>query len=129
MSTLAEIPELVGFFSYSREDDEAFRGALSALRDGIYRELSAQLGRTKRTFRLFQDQVATRRCQASSSALPRIWRVSGLNVVDCSLTWIISALRAAVRRRGRESIRVRNAFLGLYLSRSGRLRVSSDLLT
>jgi TIR domain len=58
MSTLAEIPELVGFFSYSREDDEAFRGALSALRDGIHRELSAQLGRSKRTFRLWQDQAA-----------------------------------------------------------------------
>ena len=31
---------------------------LSALRDGIQRELSAQLGRTKRTFRLWQDLVA-----------------------------------------------------------------------
>jgi hypothetical protein len=58
MSSLAELPELVGFFSYSREDDEAFRGTLSALRDGIQRELSAQLGRTKKTFRLWQDVVA-----------------------------------------------------------------------
>jgi invasion protein IalB len=58
MSSLAELPELVGFFSYSREDDEAFKGMLSALRDGIQRELSAQLGRSKRTFRLWQDQVA-----------------------------------------------------------------------
>ena len=58
MSSLAELPELVGFFSYSREDDEAFKGTLSALRDGIQRELSAQLGRSKRTFRLWQDQVA-----------------------------------------------------------------------
>ena len=58
MSSLAELPELVGFFSYSREDDEAFRGMLSALRDAIQRELSAQLGRSKRTFRLWQDQTA-----------------------------------------------------------------------
>ena len=28
MSSLAEIPELVGFFSYSREDDEDFRGTI-----------------------------------------------------------------------------------------------------
>src|SRR6516164_4846775 len=58
MSSLAELDQLVGFFSYSREDDEAFKGMLSALRDGIQRELSAQLGRTKKTFRLWQDQVA-----------------------------------------------------------------------
>ena len=58
MSTLAELPELVGFFSYSREDDEAFKGTLSALRDSIHRELSAQLGRSKTTFRLWQDQAA-----------------------------------------------------------------------
>ena len=58
MASLAQLPELVGFFSYSREDDEAFRGALSALRDAIQRELSAQLGRTRRNFRLWQDQEA-----------------------------------------------------------------------
>src|SRR5215475_9207607 len=58
MSSLAELPQLVGFFSYSREDDEAFKGTLSALRDGIQRELAAQLGRSKRTFRLWQDQSA-----------------------------------------------------------------------
>jgi len=58
MASLARFPELVGFFSYSREDDEAFRGSLSALRDAIQRELGAQLGRTKRNFRLWQDQEA-----------------------------------------------------------------------
>jgi hypothetical protein len=56
MSSLADLPELIGFFSYSREDDDAFKGTLSALRDAIQRELSAQLGRSKKTFRLFQDQ-------------------------------------------------------------------------
>ncbi len=58
MSSLAELRELVGFFSYSREDDEAFKGTLSALRDAIQRELSAQLGRSKKTLRLWQDQAA-----------------------------------------------------------------------
>jgi hypothetical protein len=58
MSSLADLPELVGFFSYSREDDEAFAGALSVLRDAIQRELSAQLGRSKTNFRLWQDQIA-----------------------------------------------------------------------
>src|SRR5215472_1860727 len=58
MPSLVDIPEVIGFFSYSREDDEAFKGTLSALRDGIQRELSAQLGRSKKSFRLWQDQVA-----------------------------------------------------------------------
>jgi hypothetical protein len=58
MSSLADLPEIVGFFSYSREDDEAFKGTLSALRDAIQRELSAQLGRSKTNFRLWQDQEA-----------------------------------------------------------------------
>jgi len=58
MSSLADLPEIIGFFSYSREDDESFKGSLSALREGIQRELSAQLGRSKRTFRLWQDQEA-----------------------------------------------------------------------
>jgi hypothetical protein len=58
ISSLAELPEIVGFFSYSREDDEAFEGTLSTLRDGIQRELSAQLGRSRATFRLWQDQAS-----------------------------------------------------------------------
>ena len=58
MSSLAELPELVGFFSYSREDDEDSQGALSALRDRIQRELRVQLGRSTKTFRLWQDKEA-----------------------------------------------------------------------
>jgi hypothetical protein len=58
MSSLVDLPEIVGFFSYSREDDEASDGTLSALRDAIQRELSAQLGRSKTNFRLWQDQEA-----------------------------------------------------------------------
>ena len=58
MSSLAELPELVGFFSYSREDDEDSQGALSALRERIQRELRGQLGRSPKTFRLWQDKQA-----------------------------------------------------------------------
>lgn len=58
MSPLADLPELVGFFSYSRDDDEAFHGSLSALRDAISRELGARLARNKSDFRLFQDREA-----------------------------------------------------------------------
>ena len=47
MGALVDIAYLVGFFSYLREDDEASRGALSALRAAINRELSTQLGRSK----------------------------------------------------------------------------------
>ncbi len=58
MSTLAEVPELIGFFSYSREDDEGSKGSLSALRDAIQAELSAQLGRSQIDFRIWQDKAA-----------------------------------------------------------------------
>src|SRR5580658_5011085 len=58
MSSLADVPELVGFFSYSREDDQDSYGALSALRDRIQRELRGQLGRSMKTFRLWQDKEA-----------------------------------------------------------------------
>ena len=58
MATLADFPELVGFFSYSREDDDDSRGALSALRERIQRELRGQLGRNMKTFRLWQDKEA-----------------------------------------------------------------------
>jgi hypothetical protein len=58
MAPLTQLPELVGFFSYSREDDEDFRGSLSALRDAISRDLRAHLGRNKRNFSLWQDQDA-----------------------------------------------------------------------
>src|SRR5262245_60270880 len=58
MSSLADAPDLVGFFSYSREDDEGSGGKLSKLRERIQEELRGQLGRTKRDFRLWQDKVA-----------------------------------------------------------------------
>ena len=44
MASLAELTNLVGFFSYSREDDEDFMGQLSAIRAAIGRNLAALLG-------------------------------------------------------------------------------------
>jgi len=58
MPSLADLPEVIGFFSYSREDDEAFKGALSGLRGAIQSELGARLGRSRTNFRLWQDREA-----------------------------------------------------------------------
>src|SRR5271170_3018071 len=58
MSSYTDLAELVGFFSYSRDDDEDSHGALTALRERIQRELRGQLGRTMKTFRLWQDKEA-----------------------------------------------------------------------
>src|SRR5215831_16597923 len=58
MASLADAPDLVGFFSYSREDDEDSSGKLSKLRERIQAELRGQLGRTKADFRLWQDKTA-----------------------------------------------------------------------
>ena len=55
MSSLADLPDLVGFFSYSRRDDEHSLGALSRLRARIQSELRLQMGRD---FRLWQDTAA-----------------------------------------------------------------------
>jgi TIR domain len=56
--SLADLPELVGFFSYSREDDEYPPGALSKLRERIQQELRSQLGRHRADFRVWQDKAA-----------------------------------------------------------------------
>jgi hypothetical protein len=58
MASLADTPDLVGFFSYSREDDEGSGGRLSKLRERIQEELRGQLGRTKKDFRLWQDKTS-----------------------------------------------------------------------
>jgi hypothetical protein len=52
MSSLADLPHLVGFFSYSRSDDEHLDDALSLLRKRVRSELRLQLGRE---LRLWQD--------------------------------------------------------------------------
>ena len=58
MTVLAQLPEIIGFFSYSREDDLDSDGALSTLRKRIQSELRAQLGRSEKSLRLFQDAEA-----------------------------------------------------------------------
>jgi hypothetical protein len=58
MTSLADLAELRGFFSYSREDDEDSHGGLTALRDRIQRELRSQLGRSTKSFGLWQDKEA-----------------------------------------------------------------------
>src|SRR5262245_28336738 len=59
MSSLADLQtELLGFFSYSRQDDADSKGALTALRESIQAELRGQLGRLPSNFRLFQDRQA-----------------------------------------------------------------------
>jgi chemotaxis protein histidine kinase CheA len=55
MSSLADLPNLAGFFSYSRRDDEDSDRSLSDLRKQIYRELGLLLGRD---LKLFQDTLA-----------------------------------------------------------------------
>jgi hypothetical protein len=55
MPSLLERPDLVGFFSYSRRDDEHSQGALSRLRAQIHNELHIQLGSN---LRLWQDTNA-----------------------------------------------------------------------
>jgi MFS family permease len=80
MSALADLPEIVGFFSYSREDDESYRGRLSGLRETIQHELSAQLGRTKTTFRLWQDKEAI--------APGRLWETEIKAAVEQSVFFI-----------------------------------------
>jgi len=80
MSSLAELSEVIGFFSYSREDDEAFKGTLSALRDAIQRELGAQLGRSKKNFRLWQDREAI--------ALGKLWESEIKTAVEQSVFFI-----------------------------------------
>ena len=58
MASLAQLPHLVGFFSYSRNDDEGDDGAVAALANRIYRELRSQLGRTDKSFKLWRDKDA-----------------------------------------------------------------------
>jgi formylglycine-generating enzyme required for sulfatase activity len=59
MASLAELSDLVGFFSYSREDDEDSKGKLSTLREAVGSELAQHLGRSKgKDFQLWQDQAA-----------------------------------------------------------------------
>ncbi len=102
MSSLADLPEVIGFFSYSREDDESYKGRLSALRDGIQHELSAQLGRSKTTFRLWQDK--------ENIAPGKMWESEITNAVEQSVFFIPIITPRALNSRYCEF--EFNAFLG-----------------
>ena len=58
MSSLADLPQVIGFFSYSRNDDEGDDGAVSALSDRIYWGLRTELGRRSETLKLWRDKDA-----------------------------------------------------------------------
>src|SRR5271169_1832639 len=58
MPPLTDLSEIVGFLSYSRDDDRDSEGALSTLRRRIQSELRGQLGRSEKTLRLWQDAEA-----------------------------------------------------------------------
>jgi hypothetical protein len=58
MAALADLPEIVGFFSYSRDDDRDSDGGLSILRRRIQSELRGQLGRSEDALRSWQDAEA-----------------------------------------------------------------------
>jgi hypothetical protein len=58
LPALTDLPELMGFFSYSRDDDRDSEGGLTLLRRRIQSELRGQLGRSEKTLRLFQDAKA-----------------------------------------------------------------------
>lgn len=79
-TSLADYPELVGFFSYSRDDDTDSKGALSRLRNRIQRELRSQLGRSSKDFRLWQDKEAI--------APGKLWESEITNAVRQSVFFI-----------------------------------------
>ncbi len=56
MSALANLPEIVGFFSYARkDDDELYSARISALYSAIQHNLAALLGFGYPKFRLWRD--------------------------------------------------------------------------
>jgi hypothetical protein len=58
MPALADLPEIIGFFSYSRDDDRDTDNSLTTIRRAIQGEMRARLGRSGRTLRLWQDEEA-----------------------------------------------------------------------
>jgi hypothetical protein len=79
MSSLADLPDLVGFFSYSRRDDEHSDGALSLLRERIRKELRMQLGRELPLWQdteaiplgsLWESEIPGQRVEVNASAAP-----------------------------------------------------------
>jgi len=90
-SSLADTPELVGFFSYSRDDDDESHGALSALRDAIQRELREQLDRSRQQLRLWQANEAI--------APGRSWESEIKSAIDQSVFFIPIITPTMVKNR------------------------------
>ncbi len=91
MSSLAKLPDVVGFFSYSRDDDRDSRGRLTKLRDAIQRELGSQLGADKKHFRLWQDKEAI--------SLGTLWESKIKEAIDRSLFFVPIVTPRAVGSR------------------------------
>ena len=89
MSSLADLTELTGFFSYARQDDEGDDGTLSTFRRAIHRELIEQLGRSRRDFRIWQDDAAI---QAGT-----LWKEEIENAIDQSVFFIPIITPRAIR--------------------------------
>jgi hypothetical protein len=108
MSSLADLPELVGFFSYSRDDDIGSHGALSALRERIQHELRAQLGRSFKGFRLWQDKEAI--------ASGKLWEWVSLDTGDPRVGWsTASRLDRSRALVGFHGYRSKRAFFGSFM--------------
>lgn len=89
MSSLSDLAELVGFFSYSRDDDEGSDGNLSRLRSRIQEELRAQLGRSRHDLRLWQDK--------SAIAHGKLWEAEIKTAIADSVFFIPIVTPTAVR--------------------------------
>lgn len=84
---LAQLPDLTGFFSYSRRDDEHSQGSLSRLRARIYDELRMQLGVD---FKLWQDIGAIAEGAAWESEIKRAISESVFFIPIVTPSWIAS---------------------------------------
>ena len=108
MPSLVDLPELIGFFSYSRDDDEDAKGALSALRDRIQRELRGQLGRSMKTFRIWQDK--------ESIAAGKLWEAEIKTAIEQAVFFIPiitpTVIRSPYCRFELDSFLAREATLG-----------------
>src|SRR3981081_371730 len=91
MSLLDRNKLLVGFFSYSREDDKGSAGKLSGLRERIQEELCVQTGRSRREVRLWQDTAAL--------AEGELWAKEIENAINQSVFFIPIVSPRAVRSK------------------------------
>jgi hypothetical protein len=70
MSSLADAPNLVGFFSYSREDDEDSGGKLSKLKSAFKRNCAANSVAPRQISDYQDKQSRTASCGKTKSSRP-----------------------------------------------------------